>query len=148
MESQPFRNILLLVEPSEEGQHAARVAIDIAVLCRARLTALHIVNRMSINRIMRFADRSATEIEIELEENGWKYLYLVEELSKERGVATLILQKGGAVDAEVVSEAERLEADLIVLAYPPQAHGQVRRLGQGCVEKTVEHAKVPVLVVK
>ena len=79
------------------------------------------VDKMLVNRMRRFADQSVTEIEIEMEENGWKYLYIVEEMSKDRGVPTAILQKSGVVEAQVVSEAERLKADLIVLGSPPKA---------------------------
>ena len=143
-----IRKILLLVGSSGESQAAARIATDIAVLCGAELVALNVVDKMLVNRMRRFADQSVTEIEIEMEENGWKYLYIVEEMSKDRGVPTAILQKSGVVEAQVVSEAERLKVDLIVLGSPPKASAQVRRLVQGHVEKTIENAKVPVLVVK
>ena len=148
MDSMRFEKILLLVGSSNEAQKAAGLAIDIAAHSGARLIAISVVDRMSINRMKRFAHQSATEIEIEMEENGWKYLYAVEEQSKGRGVPTAILQRSGVVDAEVLGEAGRLGVDLIVLAYPPRTAGQVRRLVQGSVEKTVEGAAVPVLVVK
>jgi len=148
MDSMPFEKVLLLVGLTSEGQKAAELAIEIAAQSQARLIALNVIDRMSINRMRRFADRSATEIEIEMEENGWKHLYAVEEQSKGRGVPTAILQKSGVVEAEVLGEADRSGVDLIVLAYPPRSAGQVRRLVQGSVEKTVEGAAVPVLVVK
>jgi nucleotide-binding universal stress UspA family protein len=115
---------------------------------KARLFVMHVVDHMVINRMKRVSEQSTAEIEIELEEKGWKALYYAEEFAKDNGVPTMILQRSGIVENEVVNEAARLKADLIILAYPHKLPGQARRLAQGRLEKIVENAQCSVLVVK
>ncbi len=148
MSTPVFNKILLLVGSSDTGEKAADTAIRLAGANQAALIVLNVVDKMAINRMQRFSEQSATEIEIEMEEDGWKYLYAVEEDSKDHGVRTMVMQKTGNVAAEILQEAGRIKADLIIIGYPRKASGQSRRLVQGAVERVIENAEVPVLVVK
>ncbi len=148
MEEHLFEKILLVIEGSEMDHAVMESAIARAVANKARLIVLNVVDHMVINRMKRLSEQSTSEIEIELEEKGWKALYYAEELAKDQGVPTMILQKNGVVENEVVSEAVRLKVDLSVLGYPRKMPGQAKRLAQGRVEKVVENAECSVLIVR
>ena len=148
MEESLYGRILLVVEGGDSDRAVTPAATARAVANKARLFVLHVVDHMVINRIKRVSQQSTAEIEIELEEKGWKALYYAEEFAKDRGVPTMIIQKSGVVENEVLNEAARLRIDLIILGYPHKLPGQARRLAQGRLEKIVENAQCSVLVVK
>ena len=148
MEENLYKKILLVIEGGDLDRAVTPVATARAVANKARLFVMHVVDHMVINRMKRVSEQSTAEIEIELEEKGWKALYYAEEFAKDNGVPTMILQKSGVVENEVLTEAARLKVDLIILAYPHKLPGQARRLAQGRLEKIVENAQCSVLVVK
>ena len=75
MEAKRFGRILLPVDSSGESRRAAAAAIELAVLRgQARLFALNVIDKALVNRMKPFADNKVAELEIELEENGWKAL--------------------------------------------------------------------------
>jgi len=148
MEESLYKRILLIVEGGALDHAVTAAAAARALANKARLFVLHVVDHMVINRMKRVSEQSTAEIEIELEEKGWKALYYAEEFAKDNGVATMILQKSGIVENEVLNEAARLQVDLIILGYPRKMPGQARRLAQGRLEKIVENAPCSVLVVK
>jgi nucleotide-binding universal stress UspA family protein len=148
MEEKLFEKILLVVEGSDMDHAVMESAIARALANKARLIVLNVVDHMVINRLKRLSEQSTAEIEIELEEKGWKALYYAEELAKDEGVPTMILQQSGVVENAVISEAARLKVDLIVLGYPRKMPGQAKRLAQGRVEKVVENAECSVLIVR
>ncbi len=148
MENGSYRKILLVIEGGEMDAAATHAARTIALSNSAGLLVMHVVDHMMINRMKRISQQSAAEIEIELEEKGWKALYFVEEEAKDAGIPTMILQKSGFVEKEVLSEASRLNVDLIIMGYSRKLPGQARRLVQGRFEKVVENAQCSVLIVK
>lgn len=148
MDENQYKKILLVVEGGDLDRAVTSAAAARAVADKAQLFVLHVVDHMVINRMKRVSEQSTTEIEIELEEKGWKALYYAEEFAKDNGVPTMILQKSGGVENEVLNEAARLDVDLIIVAYPQRLPGQARRLAQGRLEKIVENAQCSILVVK
>jgi nucleotide-binding universal stress UspA family protein len=148
MEAQRNKTILLVVEGAETDHASIEAAVARAVSDHGRLIVLNVVDHMVINRMKRLSDQTPAELEIELEEKGWRALYYAEELAKDKGVPTTILQKSGIVANEILNEAARLQIDLIVLGYPRTIPGQAKRLTQGPTEKVVENAACSVLIVK
>ena len=148
MEHGTYRKIMLVVEGAESDRSAGAAAVELAVTCHATLILLNFVDLMVVNRMKRFVEQSAAELEIELEEKGWRSLYHVEELSKMKGVTTLILQRIGVPEREILQEAERMKVDLIVLSSPREAVCQARKLGPRHLEFLAEHAPCELLIVK
>jgi len=144
----PFLTILLAVDGGESDRATAETAMELAELCGSRMVILNVVDRSLVNRLKRFTDESPTEIEMELEEKGWRALYHAEERSKDKGIRTLITQRHGVPENEMLAEAERVKASLIVVSSPHAVPGQVRRLGPGSLDRLMESAKCPVLVVR
>ena len=148
MEENLFKKILLVVEGGDLDRAVTAAGTARAVANKARLVVLHVVDHMVLNRMKRVSDQSTAELEIELEEKGWKALYYAEELAKDQRVPTMILQKSGVVENEILNEAARLKIDLIVVGYPRNLPDQARRLAQGRLENIVENSQCSVLVVK
>ncbi len=148
MEENLFKKILLVVEGGDLDGVVTPVAIARAIANQAKLIVLNVVDHLAINRMKRFSEQSLTEIEIELEEKGWRALYFAEEMAKDEGVPTMIQQKSGVVENEILKEAVRLKVDLIVLGYPRKVSGQAKRLTQGRAEKVIENSVCSILVVK
>jgi len=146
MNSPLFEIILLIVETTQEAMKAAKLAISLARVHRARLIGLNIVDRTVIDRLQRFGDKKRSEIEIEVEENGWKYLYHVEETATEREVGISLLQEEGLPENVIVKKAEEFHADLIVLGTPRGRRG-VRHFTEAHIERIIENAPCPVLTV-
>ena len=86
-------------------------------------------------------------MEIEIEENGWKYLYHVDDDAKDNGIVTLMLQEKGIPSDVIIDVARRIKADLIILSSSPST-GVIRKTGQGYIEKVIEHSFCPVLVIR
>ncbi|MFH1006206.1 MAG: universal stress protein [Candidatus Latescibacterota bacterium] len=141
-----FKIILLMVETTQEAMKAAKLAIALAGAHHARLIGLHVVDRTVIERIQRFGDKKRSEIEIEVEENGWNYLYHVEERALEQQVGMSLVQEEGLPEHVIVKKAEAFHADLIVLGMP-KARSGVRHFTTANVERIIEHAPCPVLTV-
>ncbi|MCD6205851.1 MAG: universal stress protein [Candidatus Marinimicrobia bacterium] len=148
MEQNPFKKILFLITSAGEAKETIRKVHGLARVCHAKLIILNVIDKMQIQRMKRFTNQSTTEIEVEMEENGWKYLYFIEELSKNQGIPTVILQNIGVVETEVLKEATRLKADLIIAAKQQKKTGHIRRLDQGYLYKIVENTSIPVLIIK
>lgn len=147
-EESSFKKILLLVGTSSESHKSVRKTIALAKEIGAQIILINVVDTMLVNRLKGVTGRNLSEIEVEMEENGWKYLYHAEEKSKDQGIATLMLQETGIVQKIVLKRAKQFKIDLIVVDYPQKVSGRMRRLSVGNVDKIVQHAQCPVLVVK
>ena len=142
-----FRRILLSVESTEGAQRAARLAIALAERDKAHLLALNVVDPSLIDRLARLTGRRTSEVEAEVEEDGWKYLYYVEGMAVEREVAISLRQERGLPEDVLVRQAKALQVDLLVLG-PPGSRPGARRLMQLSLEKVLYESPCPVLVVR
>ncbi len=148
MSKNMYKMILLVIGSSQTSNQAAKLAIDMAEEGGATLILLHVVDKMLVNRMNRITGKSLSEIEVEMEENGWKYLYHFEDTAKSRGIPVMIHQANGVIENEILNHANRFKCDLIVMAYPEKVSGQMNRLAKGHIERTVENANCSVLIFK
>lgn len=144
---QRFDVILLVVETTEESMQAARWAIGLAQFYEARLIGLNVVDRTVIVHLQRLSGKKLSEIEVEVEENGWKYLYHIESMAIERNVSVFLAQEEGLPEDEIIKKARTVGADLIVVG-PPKAGGRWRPRSARYVEKLIEEAPCAVLIAK
>jgi nucleotide-binding universal stress UspA family protein len=143
-----FKHILLATDGSPASEHAAQLAVGLARIHGARLTAVYVVdpypyigvgeiNPMGFQAYMSAAQQQAAQAHGQ-----------VEELCKQGGTpvvlqARLVEDVGAA--SGIVQTAETEGADLVVLG----SHGRtgIARLMLGSVStKVVAESKVPVLV--
>ncbi len=137
--------ILLNLDSTIESQHALDSAVFLAKSCSATIIAVNIVNKNVVTNLARFSDKSIAEIEIELEEDGWKYLYDAEEKAKNQEARIVIIQEYGYPEQTLPKLASEYKIDMIIIGQNPQIRKDVV---QGkTAEQIIEHAPCAVLVV-
>ena len=137
--------ILLNLDSTEESQRALETAIFLAKACSATIIAVNIVNKNVVTNLARFSDKSIAEIEVELEENGWRYLYDAEEKAKSQESRIVIIQEYGYPEQTLPKLANDYDVDLIIIGQNPKMRQDV---AQGkTAEQVIEHSPCAVLVV-
>ena len=144
-----FRHILLATDGSSASEHAAQLAVDLARVHKARLTALYVVdpypylgvgeaNPLGFQAYMSAALQHAAEAHA-------KVMGLCETAPAVEFQARLAEDVAAATG--IVQSARQVEADLIVVG----SHGRtgVARLMLGSVaSKVVAESPIPVLVAR
>jgi nucleotide-binding universal stress UspA family protein len=140
-----LNKILLNLDATLESQHALDSAIFLAKSCSATIIAVNIVNKNVVTNLARFSDKSIAEIEVELEENGWRYLYDAEEKAKNQEARIVIIQEYGYPEQSLIKLANEYKVDMIIIGQNPQIRKDVV---QGkTAEQIIEHAPCAVLIV-
>ncbi|MFH1732641.1 MAG: universal stress protein [Planctomycetota bacterium] len=110
--------ILLIVDGTETGVRAARYAVRLAALHKAKVTALAVVDTAILKALL----KSSVLVEAEMEEfdeelggSAEKNLAYAAQLAKEAGVDADLLLKKGSAHAIVVDEARKLAPDMLVM---------------------------------
>lgn len=148
MDSPKSNKILLVVEGQDLDRGITISAVSKALTDNATLVVLHVVDHLLINRLKRITQKRMSDIEIELEEKGWKALYFAEEYAKDKGIQTMILQKSGVVENEILNQANHLNVNTIVVGYSLKLPNQTKRLVQTRLENIIENAQCSVFIVK
>jgi nucleotide-binding universal stress UspA family protein len=144
-----YRKILVAVDGSPAANKGLREATRLAREERARLVIVHIVNDFHAYYSMEGAGLTANLRE-QLRQAGRKILDKAQALARRQGVeANTVLREiyGGPAAPEIVREAKKQRADLIVLG----THGRrgMTRLVMGSdAEEVVRSSPVPVLLVR
>ena len=141
-----LNKILLNIDATQESQNALEYAVFLAKTCSATIIAVNVVNKNVVTNLARHSDKSIAEIEIELEENGWKYLYAAEDSSKNMNAKIVILQESGYPEQILPKLARDYNADILIIGQNPQLRQNI--VGSKTAEQLIEHAPCPVLVVK
>lgn len=138
--------IVLNLDASPDSQRALHTAIRLSQLSGATIIAVNVVNRHVVTQMARAGDKSLPEIEIDLEENGWRYLYAAEENAKNAGARIVLIQEPGYPEEIIPRIAAQHNADLVIVAYGHRARTDISAVRSA--EQIFEHAPCDVLVVK
>jgi len=142
-----FEKILLPVSGSDESLAASEFAVKLAAVHGSQIIALHVVDTSVIRQLARYSGKSPGEVEIEIEENGWRYLYHSEEIAKDNKVKIIVLMEQGLPQERILSKARDYKVDLIII-------GQAKERGthgiflDKSMQYIMEHSTCPVLIVK
>ena len=142
-----FQKILLPISGSEESMNAADFAIKLAVSHGSQIFALHVVDTSVVRQLSRHSGKSPGEVEIEMEENGWRYLYHVAEMAKDSKVKVVVLLEYGLPQEGILNKARELSTDLILFGQS-RGRGTRGRFLDKSLQQVLEHSPCPVLVVK
>ncbi len=140
-----FDRILFLVNNTAECLDASEHIITLAEKFGSQIIALNIVDPAVARQLARHSGQRESEIYVDLEEDGWKYLFHVEEEATDRRVHIVLQQEEGIPETVVVASAQQFSVNLVALA------GKLERSrGTGTVERLVtqliKHLDCPVLV--
>jgi nucleotide-binding universal stress UspA family protein len=143
-----FKRILLATDGSAASEHAARLAVDLAKLHGAQLTALYVVDPYPFLGIGESNPLGFQAYMSAALEHGAAAHAKVQALCDQAGIPlqTRLAEDIGAANG-VVQSARQTEADLVVIG----SHGRtgITRLMLGSVAtKVVAESPVPVLVAR
>ncbi|TAK32732.1 MAG: universal stress protein [Chloroflexota bacterium] len=141
-----FDRILVPIDGSQPSMQAAQVAIDIAREHHSALEGLYVVDTQVLDALARLTERRKSELQTELQTTGRRYLNELSRLARESGLtAEQALHEGAPYD-QILAEAVRWHATLIVMGRVGR-HGARRILLGSTTERVLEHGQTPVLVV-
>ena len=113
-----INRILLIVDGTESGVHAARYAVRLAALHEAGITALAVVDTAILKSLLKssvLVEAEMAEFDEELEGSARKNLAYAEQLAKDGGVEADALLKKGSAHTIVIDETRELSPDLLVM---------------------------------
>lgn len=112
-----FEKILLVVESSQAAMEAAQKVIPLAAKLDSKIVALNVVDRGIVRHLIQISDKSESEVLVELEENGWRYLYMLEEHAKDHNVKIALQQEEGFLEGVISEAAKKFEVDLVAIGF-------------------------------
>ena len=142
-----FEKILLPVSGSDESINAVEIAVKLASAHGSQIIALHVVDTSVVRQLARHYGKTPGEVEIEIEENGWRYLFYSEEIAKDNKVKIIILMERGLPQERILSKAKEYNVDLIVFGQPSGRGTHGITLDKS-LQYILEHSPCPVLIVK
>ena len=145
-------NILVPTDGSKTAQKAARYAIDLATQLKCSIIILSIVDNRSLVAQTIPARENARHIiepvEDYLREAAEAYAGEIKEICDKKGVRSTILVTSGHPAEEITKEAERSNADLIVMGSHGRSALAAALLGSVAYSIIHKETKFPVLVVR
>jgi len=146
----PLGKILIAVDATETALAAARYAVAIASNYGAELHAVYVVNEKLLEELLRakvFVEEEEVDLEIDLEEDGKRYLSFVEKLARDKNVSVTTELLKGIVHREIVDKATQIGATLIIIGDIEEPLSRKDAFyDEG--EMILRRAGCPVLVVK
>ena len=143
-----FRNILVPIDGSEASLEAVEMALRIVQVCPAcQMTVLYVIDKLVLNELTRFSAPGEKEAESELEEQGRRYLDLARTNAAGQGVSADCQTRKGDPFEEIVSAANSLQADLIIMGHTGR-RGTNRVLIGSVTQRVLDYAPCPVLVTR
>ena len=147
MTSPLFNHILAPTDGSQDAERAARLAFRLAKLCGAQVTILYVVDSAVVIEMTRFSSHQPVEVTSELQHAGRQYLHHLQNLALQSGLVVRPEMREGEPHERIVSLANDINADLIVMGHVGQ-RGPRRILIGSVTERVIEFAHCPVLVTK
>jgi nucleotide-binding universal stress UspA family protein len=142
-----FKTILVPTDGSTTSTAAGKLAIDLAVVFDARLVFMYIVDESVIEELARSSQQTSHETSHELARSGRRYLDYLAGLAQRRNLAAETILRQGTPHLEIVEEARKQPADLIVMGYVGR-RGPRRILIGSVTERVIEYAQCPILIAK
>jgi len=141
-----MKTILVPVDFSTVSRYVLAEAARLARLTKARLVLLHVVQPPAVVTDLAPLVGEALQMTDELEHIGRRHLHRLQKSPTLRGLKVDSVCEQGFPVAQVLAQAKRLKADVIVLGS--HGHGAVYNLVVGSTTNGVlKHAPCPVLVV-
>jgi len=124
-----FNKILFLVFSAKEKDELIQQVLDMAKITNAQIIALHVIDFNLIRHLSAQLGKRESEVTVDLEEEGWMYLYYIEDKAKEKGVRISLIQEEGILESEVVKMASKHGADLVIISrHEHKTLGKITKL--------------------
>ncbi|MFA5570102.1 MAG: universal stress protein [Sphaerochaetaceae bacterium] len=147
---EPFKNILVYLDGSEESIVASMAAITLALRLDAHLTAMYVVNTKALQELVKariFLEFEEQEYRRDIEGDARRYLDHVEKMAIQKGVSCTLEKRSGTVQTEVRQYVQDHDVDILVLGGLSQIHSRRDEL-MNEADRIMRSATCPVLVVR
>jgi len=142
-----FEKILLPVSGSDESIAASEFAVKLATVHNSQIIALNVVDTTVVRQLARLSGKSPGEVEVEIEENGWRYLYYAEEVAKDNKIRIAVMLEHGLPQERILSKAREYKTDLIIIGQSGKRGTPGISLDR-FLQYILEQAPCPVLIIK
>jgi len=139
-----FKRILLVVTGIGGYEEVVRKAGELASVFDAEVVALYVLDQNKVRQLSRFSSKSVEAVEVNLEEDGWTYLYYTEQQLLERDVRVFLRFEEGAVVERILAVEEEINADLLVTQQPSEDEDRTFR---SYLPHIIDHLSCAVLIV-
>jgi len=138
---------ILLYIVSGEARASWNRAIEISKGLSATLYALFVVDKDIVKTVSDLRKSDEIDTAIKIEEEGWKYLYYLEDMAVNEGVKTaLFVEEGDAIDILRKFVKEK-KIELLIVGYHG-GQGIEGRREEKMVQQLIEYVQCPILVEK
>ncbi len=145
-----FGKALVYIETNERGLEAARYAIACAKRTGGELHAVAVVNERILEELTKarvFLKEEGLDLRRDVEEDGKRYLALVQRLAHEKEVRVTTELLHGVVHREILDKAREINASIIILGEIEESLSR-RDTTFNESERVLCDARCPVLIVK
>jgi len=143
-----FQHILVPIDGSEASLQAVEMALRVRALCPAcKMTLLYVIDKLVLAELVRFSKRSEREVAAELEDQARRYLDLARKQAEQQDVAAECQTRRGDPFEEIISAANNLRTDLIIMGHTGR-RGTARVLIGSVTQRVLDYAPCPVLVMR
>lgn len=138
---------ILLYMISGDKRESWNRAIELSKALSASLYALYIIDKEVVRKVSRLEEEDEIDTAVKMEEEGWKYLYHLEEKAVDAGINTaLFLEEGTPVDI-LRNFVKEKKVDLLVVGHS-RGKGRGGRKQTRLIEELVSYIPCPVLIEK
>jgi len=114
------KKILFLVFSIKAQDELIDKVLDLAEKMKADIIALNVVDFGMMRHLSAKLGKREAEVSVDLEEDGWMYLYYIEERSKDRGIMINLIQREGVLEGELIKASGQFNVDLVVISREEQ----------------------------
>jgi len=139
-------NILLFVISGEKRSSWER-AIELSKQFDAALFALYTIDDEQVKRIANLRGRDEIDVSIEMEEEGWKYLYHIEDMAINNEVKSAIFLEEGSPINLLKKHIKDKDIDLLVFDYQKSSGGKGSKT-ERMIRQIIEYVPCPILIEK
>ncbi len=140
-----FNKILVPVDGSKFSLHAVKLAKRLAQYHGTSLLLLHVLDIAVIEQLQRFSDKNHDEIRTDMKDSARGFLKDMALEIGQQNISVEIELKEGTPHEVILAEADRWEADLIVMGKLGK-RGVDRILLGSVTERVIEFTKLPVML--
>jgi len=91
-----------------------------AKMLGAKIIALNVIDFEVMRHLAMKLGKREAEVSVDLEEEGWMYLYYLEEKAKDKGIMINIIQEEGVLGRELIKTASKFGVDLVIISREEQ----------------------------
>jgi nucleotide-binding universal stress UspA family protein len=144
--------ILVPTDGSKTAQKAGAYAVDLAKQLQASILVISVIDkRLRVSRTVpvgRSLQGVAESLDDYLRETAQRYAGEIEKLCEKKGVRSKAVIKSGHPVEEIVKEAEKSKADLVVMGSHGQSALAAATLGSVSYGVIHKDTHIPILLVK